>query len=65
MGEVAKNNVLGREEEVLAFSVWRSKKQAIILYTVDDKVEEETLVSITEADSIWADALTNGYRILF
>ena len=62
----AKNQVLTRGGDSIAFSVRKSKNIAEIDYYVDYKLVGETVVcDISEADDRYDEAIKNGYKVAF
>jgi len=62
----AKNHILTRGGDSIAFSVRKSKNIAEIDYYVDYKLVGETVVcDILEADDRYDNAIKNGYKVAF
>ena len=61
----AKNNVLVKGRDSIAFSVSRSKNNAIIAFFRQHKFEEEIVVSLNEADEYWNAAFNENYEVAF
>jgi predicted ATP-grasp superfamily ATP-dependent carboligase len=62
---LAKNNVLIKGKDSIAFSIYRSKDKAIIAYIKDYKLEEEVVVNLIKVDEYWLQALQEGYEVRF
>ena len=62
---LAKNNVLTKGKDSIAFSIYRSKDKAIIAYIKDYKLEEEVVVNLAKVDEYWLQAVQEGYEVKF
>ena len=62
----AKNNILVKGGDSIAFSVRRSKNLVEIDYYIGWNVKGETVVcDISEADERYDNAIKNGYKVAF
>ena len=61
----AKNNVLIKGRDSIAFSVFRSKNNAIIAFFRQTILEEDIVVSLNEADEYWNAAFNEDYEVAF
>ena len=62
---LAKNNVLMKGKDSIAFSIYRSKDKAIIAYIKDYKLEKEVVVNLAKVDEYWLQAFQEGYEVGF
>ena len=62
---IAKNNVLIKGNDSIAFSIYRSKNKAIIAFFVNHKLDEEVIVDLTQVNQYWVNAFNDGYEVAF
>ena len=62
---IAKNNVLIKGNDSIAFSIYRSKNEALIAFFVNHKLDEEVIVDLTQVNQYWVNAFNDGYEVAF
>jgi hypothetical protein len=62
---IAKNNILIRGADSIAFSIYRSKNKAVIDYYFDYKFDKEVMVDLTQVEKYWNRAFKEGYEVGF